>query len=109
MESEIVDDDSYWAIGNATRLTIQDTGWHIVGGWASWDTTDNVGIDHRLRLNGSSSIAVQGLRTGANNNPLINFDTLFYFTAADYVELQVFQNSGSDKTLNKSLFWIYQV
>ena len=94
-DTEVYDDNDYIDIGgNATRITVPSDGDYLFVVYAQFDTSATGYRQVRLLKNGATSLEPQRI------NPISS--TLTAFTAtftvrlvtSDYVELQVFQDSG---------------
>lgn len=109
-------DTPMWAGGNPSRLTASVTGIYHCGACLRFDpTTANRAL--RIILNGvEASAIVQHDNVGVSTDAYttINISTLYQLTAADYIEVQSFQDSGSTITgtvegLASPVFWAYWV
>jgi hypothetical protein len=83
---------------NTGRLTVPsgEGGWYDLGGHAQF-TTSAGGVARmiRIRLNGTTLLAsAPGGPISASFNAYCTVTTKYLLAAGDYVELQVFQNSG---------------
>lgn len=93
--SETRDDDGFWAGGAPTKFTIGTTGWHLVTCHLRWDSNSSGKRVLDLRINGSDFRgAVSCAPTAADPAPDQGTELAYYFTASDYLEAAVFQNSG---------------
>lgn len=92
--TEFFDSDSMWDIGAPTRFTIPYTGIYIMNVSFKWaQTTAN--RESGFILNGATEL---DLKSAQNSNVVahpLNHTYMWYFTAGDYVEVIVFQNSGA--------------
>jgi len=81
---------------NPTRLTVPAgaAGLWLIGGNLAFAGAANGERIARIRLNGATEIASQGIIGGAANSPNLEVTTLYRLSAADYVELIAFQSSG---------------
>lgn len=82
-------------VSNQSRLTCQTTGLYLIGGNISWAVNTSNRRVARLLLNGTTEIQrdeTQG--TVANAEPSNKLNTIYNLTSGDYVEFQVYQNSG---------------
>lgn len=111
-DTERWDDDAFWDVASPTRLTIPDDGWYMVGGAVGYAFYTPAGKRFWLyvRRDGVTHIAVQSIpdTDGARE---LSVSGLWYFTAGQYVELVVKQNTGAARTLQTSgsiypEFWI---
>jgi hypothetical protein len=98
--TEVRDDDNIWASGSPTRLTCKHAGWyHIVGNIHVDQNT--VGVTQaRIRLNGSTWIAIANQDVSSTSNEIIIVSTDYYLSVYDYVELTIYQNSGGALNVN---------
>jgi len=85
----------FWDSGSATRLTIRVTGIYLVIGQISWETGTGTSKQIRLKLNGgSTAIAFMNGIAKDTQERVIWTGSL---TAADYLEIEVTHNVGSDE------------
>lgn len=91
---------------NTSRLTCRVAGLYEIGGWLAWDT-NTTGVRYGyLRLNGSTTLAIEGgLSATAAGGYYMNLSTLWRLSVGDYVELAAFQNSGGTRTIDTPEFW----
>lgn len=101
-DSERFDPNGMHSGASPTRITIATTGTYLVGGSARFATSNTDQTDRYLciSVNGvpgvGTSIARQmgHMSCGATKVLTLSVSTLWEFTAADFVELCAFQNSG---------------
>jgi len=94
-DSERRDDgDLHDLVTNPSRITIPDTGWWFVGANIAYESGGGNRRQTYLRLNGSDIIALNASPPVSGVYTVQNLSTLWYFTANDYVECLVFQDSG---------------
>lgn len=86
---------------NNTRITFTTAGKYRVVANISWNNTDADGVRQvRIVLNGSTNIAwMTNLPIATGNNFLQQVTTIYDFAATDYVELEVWQSSGSSQNM----------
>jgi hypothetical protein len=102
--SERFDTDAFHDTAtNNSRLTIPvgKDGYYTIGAhvWISGSTLGVRGL--MIQLNGSTSIAaIQVPATGGGSSTALSISTFYMLSAGDYVEVFVWQNSGSAITLN---------
>jgi hypothetical protein len=82
---------------NSGRLKAPVAGKYYVFANITWESPIGSGLwGLRLRLNGKTVIAEQTLpNTGASFRMSMSVGTLYALASGDYVEVQVFQNSGN--------------
>jgi hypothetical protein len=82
---------------NAGRLKAPAAGKYYIFANITWESPIGAGLwELRLQLNGKMIIAEQTLpNTGAPYRIAMSVGTLYALAAGDYVEVQVFQNSGN--------------
>ncbi len=90
---------------NNTRITIQTAGKYVVGGNVRFSTSSDTTIRGlRVYLNGATIIGRYtkdaSTNGGAGTETDLVVSTIRDFTQGDYVELQAFQLSGSNKSVN---------
>jgi hypothetical protein len=99
--SERWDTDTIHSTGSSTsRLTCKTAGRYLISVTVEWanNATGRRGVN--LRLNGATVIAVNNetpLSTGATG---MNTTTVYDLAVNDYVEVQVFQDSGGSLNIN---------
>jgi hypothetical protein len=107
--------DLHSTSSNQGRLTAPITGLYVVGGQVRFAANASGRRDVFLRVNGSTQIAF-----ASTPSPHASIDsylapvTLYQLTAADYVELCVFQNSGGAlnavfDAANSPEFWMVRL
>ncbi len=102
-----VDDGSFWASGNPTRLTADKTGWYQISGAFNWTTTGVWSQWIEFNINGGTyKASPRQAVDNADFEPGMTMSFALYLDAADFVEMFVAQNSGSDKSIEsgKSFF-----
>ena len=108
--SETLDTDNYHStVTNTSRLTIPATGKYLVGGHVVLPISTAYRV--ALRVNGSTYTYFSDLYPlgGALTSPTCIGGMLFDLSASDYVELAVYQVSGSSVTTSTCRFWIMPV
>lgn len=98
-DAERYDTDSYHStVSNTSRITIPTTGYYRVGATVAWTSSSSGMRLIALELNATTDIA-QDARTSVNpgagsfqTRHTVSCD--YYFTAGDYIELVVYQDSG---------------
>ena len=85
----------FWDSGAATRLTIQVTGIYLVVAQIAWETTSGTSKQVRLMLNGGSTAIA--FINGVGADTLEHVTWLGSLTAADFLEIEVTHNVGSDE------------
>lgn len=88
---------------NTGRITIVTAGKYLVGACVQFDATTATALQCRIRLNGTTVITMvtDDGGTGADQKRL-NPSCVYDFSAGDYIEVVVYQNSGAN--LNVSTF-----
>jgi hypothetical protein len=85
---------AFWNAGLPTRLTIPTSAWYAVGFQGIWAANSTGQRYALLVVNGTVSLCFdvrQPVATFGTSHNLVSF---FLFTAGDFLELQLFQNSG---------------
>lgn len=89
---------------NTSRITIPSGGGGVyhIGGSVNWNNTDTDGIRQLvILLNGATRLAVVEASGGVNGSmSVVSCD--YKLAASDYIELLVYQNSGSIIAVNSS-------
>lgn len=114
--SERFDTDSYHDTGsNTSRLTIPSNGYYLVGACLEFVTNTTGSRFARFWVDGTTRIGEVSQPPAAGSNPTrLNPVVVYQFTAAQYVEVQMFQDSGSSRdsavTANSAPeFWIVKL
>lgn len=97
--SEDWDDAAFWDAGAPSRLTIPTTGTYLVVMHSDWDTNTTGNRYIHIRLNGTTNI-VAVTQGGSPGDARQCISLVYKFTAADYLQMRVFQNSGGSRTLD---------
>jgi hypothetical protein len=81
---------------NTGRITFTTAGLYLVGFHNDWAlSAGGTYRQHRIRLNGTTDIAIDTRRAGEGNTGVeCSMSTLYQFAAGDYVEAYVQQDSG---------------
>jgi hypothetical protein len=90
---------------NNTRITIVDPGFYVICASAGW-AINTAGVrSYTIRKNGSTQTTQVGVPTvsGVGNAPFMSLVTLDTFTAGDYVEFILSQDSGGNLTTATSM------
>lgn len=91
---------------NTTRLTIPTGGGgkYIFGGGVEWIANVTGGRGCHIKLNGTTYIAKFVLNTSAagGDTSSLTVTSVYAMSAADYVEMFVYQSSGGGLTLNST-------
>lgn len=115
-DTEVTDSGAFVDIaGNPTRITVPATGVYLVGFEVAFAVAAGGLRDARIQATGTGS----GIVCRANDDPAggsfevaLGQSTLWNLTAADYIELQVRQNSGGSVNINANnptdpVLWCY--
>ena len=96
-DSERYDTDTIHAGGTPTRLTATTAGTYLIVGNAQF-ASNALGIrGWRINLNNGTLIAYTQLQPqSAATNPSITLSTIYQLSATNFVEFDVYQNSGGD-------------
>lgn len=100
-DTEVRDDEGYVNLGaNNDRFVIPVTGWYALSGNVTWDSSTAGTIRIlALSVNGSNTGLPITRSVGIASNLQQNVSGLLYLTAGDYVQLVVYHDSGSSRTL----------
>ena len=105
--AESVDELGAWVIGSPTRLTIPTTGWYMVSAYTSYANNSSGRRLTSVILNGTTEVITTDYRMPVNGGTTnVTIAGLAYLTAADYLELQVYQTSGGSLTVTTSVVTI---
>lgn len=98
---EVVDNDSmHSTVSNTSRITFTHAGLYDIKVALAWDTLSSSGSRFAwVQLNGAGTVLVGSVASGTGNDPTVHNMAVDYIaTAADYIEVFVYQTSGG--TLN---------
>ena len=94
-DSETFDTDTIHNTGsNTSRLTATTAGIYVVTGHATFDANATGRRALEIRLDNTSSLALQTVASPGAVNHELSVTTIYALTAGQYVELRAFQNSG---------------
>lgn len=86
-----------WDSGTPTRLTCRVAGTYYIFGNVSFDANGTGVRQARIRLGGSTELAIENMSNlDASVTPLINLSCFYDLTVGQYVELTVYQSSGGN-------------
>lgn len=118
-DTEIFDTDAFHDnASNNSRITIPSgkAGYYALGAQISWDTNTSGQRNMRFMLNGSTDIRGAHQQVPPNSTGLIyEIHAIASLSVADYVEVNVWQNSGGARTVgsattaNQNTFWAYRI
>lgn len=115
-DSEYFDTDSYHSTTtNTGRFTIGTTGYYQIGAQLAWSASSSGVRHHRIVKNGSTDIVyrVLGVATPSGSEVSYEINYLASLTSGDYIEFQVYQDSGgtltADVNPNRTFFTINKV
>lgn len=94
-------DSMHSEMTQTSRLVINTAGVYLISGWVIW--SGNADGERRLnvKLNATNNIA-QDERVALQDDPLTHpFQAFWKFSAEDYLELEVHQNSGADLEITR--------
>ena len=93
--------DGFWAVANPTRLTAVKRGWYDICGHVKFasDNTGRRGI--AIRESGVTTIAVDMRDSVQGADTMISISTKYWLNVGEYVELQVYQNSGGNLNVDR--------
>lgn len=116
-DAQRYDTDDFWDAGSPTKLTCPKDGVYHIGAsiymaTGTFSTTEQVQVS--IKLNGTTTIAahIRAMTNGLNESFPLSCD--YELAEGDYVEVEVFQNSGSSKNVLVSgamspEFWMHLV
>lgn len=100
---------------NNSRITFITAGKYHVGGIVTFDNNSTSWRDADIFMDGLTIIAEQRIwNIGAVQDTWIIVDTIYQFTAGQYIELRATQNSGGLLAINATagvspVFWAYRI
>lgn len=101
-DTERYDTDAYHStVSNTSRMTVPTSGIYLFTGSVQWDTNSSGARGLRLLVNGTTQLGAMFFNVGTGN-PAMNISEAMQLAASDYVELQVYQTSGSNRSLINS-------
>lgn len=97
-DSERYDTDTiHSTVANTSRLTATTAGYYLISATARFDFNTTGQRILMIYLNNTTGIARQGIgNADATNREHLNCTTVYYLSASDYVEAQVYQDSGGN-------------
>lgn len=99
--------DDNWVVGTPTRVTAQRAGSYLISAYAQWDASGAGGRRlMRLRLNGATNIAnIEWQPEATNDLAGMLVATDYELSASDYLEVQVYQNTGGPLNIDAALIY----
>jgi len=96
-QAEEFDTDSYWSIGNPSRLTVPADGYYMVVANVQCDTAIAGGTIRAIRLyiNGASSNFTAQNRDNPSRYLMMGVSGILELSSSNYVEALVYQDSGA--------------
>jgi len=111
--SERYDDADYHStVSNTSRLTVPQPGRYLVGGCVAFAANATGVRALTLRVNNTSSFAIQNtIALTGGNATILQVEAVYELAAGDYVELLAYQDSGAALNLTAAgnyapEFWI---
>lgn len=100
-----VRDDGGWHDNatNPSRITVPAAASYRITGYAQCDTSVTGTAVLRIQLNGTSYIAGQLIDNGSSFSLYLSAGRVINLSANDYVELSIYQSTGSNRTFAVSL------
>ena len=97
-------------VKRSTKIVIPKEGWYLFFGGGNWQSNTSGERYAALKLNGSLYIGTQdaGVNKG-NSNPNQNVTAMYYCNPGDYIELAIFQASGSTLTFTSANLTAIQI
>lgn len=83
---------------NNSRLTAKSAGLYLVQGLVTWDS-NNTGVRDVLIKKNGTQISRVNMMSASGQNSFQNISKMVEMAVDEYVELQVFQNSGSSRSI----------
>jgi len=90
---------------NNSRLTAQSAGYYWIYSLVSWSSAGTGGRTARILYNGSDVISNFTNDANASRDMTQRNGVLYYLAVNDYVEMQVYQNSGSSTSILDTAEW----
>lgn len=95
------DTGGFFTLSSPTRLTIPADGIYAVSGHVAWASNVTGWRHATIRVNGLTNIAIQSVNPAASG-AYVTVKTIDRFSANDYLEMTVFQNSGGDLNVTRN-------
>lgn len=110
-DTEDRDDATFWAVSpNPTRITFGSAGWAICSAQVRWASNASGKRLTEWRINGSSYYHLDDIpNLSGANDPGQTTSFAHYFSASDYLELTVWQNSGGALNLSSAHIGVMQI
>ena len=106
LTAEDFDTDSYHDNAtNNTRFTVPTTAKYLVTGGGLWDGTSTNARQIRFRVNGTTYVDPY-VATRGFSDASMSLTQIMALTAADYVELVVYQDSGGNRNFSNAALMI---
>lgn len=94
-DGERFDDDTMHSTSsNTTRITFTTAGTYAIGGVGRFATNATGKRQVNIRLNGATVIAASSCNAVSGSPTFVSVSSVWRFSAADYIEFEVEQNSG---------------
>lgn len=103
------DDTSYFSVGSPTRLTAPTTGWYVITASIAWEAFGQNRRKTKLRKNGSTVYYCQSYEFGGGEVSRAGGSMTLYLTAGDYIEVLVWQDSGSNHNVTAASFSMVRI
>ena len=94
---EVFDTDTMWAIGTPTKMFATQAGKYLINASVAWGHNGSTAGNRYMfiNFNGSTVDIASDVRIDTGDNYVqLNTSALWNFTAGQYIELKVYQNSG---------------
>lgn len=98
-DTALRDDAQYWDVADSTKITIPYDGWYLIGGNLSYPFNATSVRDIGIRIDGGANLAgFNRLQapSATSRGCGTSIDTIYYFTATQYIELMARQYSGGN-------------
>lgn len=113
--AELFDDSEYHSTSsNTSRMTIPATGRYLIGGQFLFNSDATGFRQVSLRVNGATYIVIDIRPAASGSETVGEAVTVYELTVGDYVEVIVYQDSGSNMSVAAAnhytaQFWIWRL
>lgn len=95
-DTSVHDDGTFWNVSAPTKLVIPTTGWYLFTAHMKYNSNGTGKRVMDFRFNGTTFPGASISWPGSGQDQDMALCLAYYMTAADYVEVTTFQNSGGD-------------
>lgn len=106
--TELIDQDNFFSAGSPTLLTVPTSGWYIATGFVTFasNATGVRKVNITVNTVAEATIAQDAM---ASDVTTITISSLFWLSAGNYLQLQVYQNSGGNLAVTTSYLQVVKL